>query len=106
MKSITQILNILRIENIELYHQYEIKKQLIQRKNGQSNVNELFLWHGTKQVDPMLIASEGFDFRVGKEGCSFGKVCFIVLFVYIFLLSFIITIIDSLYFHSLITESI
>jgi len=35
-------------------------------------INEMFLWHGTKQATSQCISEEGFDERVGSLGGLFG----------------------------------
>ena len=78
------VVEILRVENIELYRGYCHKKASLERSRQQ--INERFLWHGTKTLDPKVIAKEGFDFRVANAG-SLGRVS-VVNLLYLLLYQF------------------
>ena len=46
----------------------------MERRKGQSP-DTLLLWHGTSKTSPKVIceSQEGFDLRLGDEGCMWGR---------------------------------
>ena len=60
---------IARIQNKWLWEKYAIQKKRLDRKN-QGRVNEMELFHGTRNNDPKLIyeGEDGFDMRYGARG--------------------------------------
>ena len=63
------ILKISRIQNIWLWEKYTNQKKLLHRKN-KGKVNEMELFHGTRENDPKLIynGQDGFDMRMSNKG--------------------------------------
>ena len=60
---------IIRIQNLWLWEAYQFKKYRIQCKN-KGIVNELTLFHGSKENDPMVICKgeDGFDLKLSNKG--------------------------------------
>ncbi|EFC46818.1 predicted protein [Naegleria gruberi] len=87
-----QVLKVERIENLSLYEMYlSKKKHLISYKDKKkvmdipirndfvdemceldSNVNEVYLWHGTTEVVKSIISEHGFDERLSALSGLFG----------------------------------
>lgn len=74
LKSV-KLVGIIRIQNLTLWRRYSFFKSLMSRRNGDSQLNEKYLFHGTRKTDPMTIISseKGFDFRYGSDDCLWGK---------------------------------
>ena len=70
-----KLVEITRVQNLTLWRRYSFFKSLMSRKNGSSQLNEKYLFHGTRTTDPMTIISsdKGFDFRYGSDDCLWGK---------------------------------
>lgn len=64
-----KILKVQRIQNKWLWEQYFNEKQKLQKKIGNS-VNEMELFHGTKNTQPRIIynGEDGFDMRFSNAG--------------------------------------
>ena len=60
---------ITRIQNLWLWEAYQFNKYRIQHKN-RGIVNELVLFHGSKENNPMVICKgeDGFDLRLSNKG--------------------------------------
>ncbi|XP_062501197.1 uncharacterized protein LOC134178348 isoform X2 [Corticium candelabrum] len=86
-----QITEVKRLENPALFHQYDAKLDLLKKETFSppnppvltandkafcqhlnSEVNEFYLWHGTKEERIQAICQNGFDFRLAKYG-MFGS---------------------------------
>ncbi|XP_040214270.1 LOW QUALITY PROTEIN: protein mono-ADP-ribosyltransferase PARP14-like [Rana temporaria] len=68
-----QILKILRVQNRDLWLNYQIKKQNIDSKNG-STTNEKELFHGTDSNSIQHVNHNGFNRSyAGKNGTAFGN---------------------------------
>ena len=67
---------ITRIQNLWLWEAYQFNKCRIIKKNDGVN-NELILYHGTKENNPMIICKgeDGFDLRLSNKG-SWGVVLY------------------------------
>lgn len=66
------ILKIERIQNINLWKNYQFEKQRLLKKG---DATEKWLFHGTKHTKPSIIFSgseEGFDFRLARAG-KYGR---------------------------------
>uniref|UniRef100_A0A8C5YHQ0 Poly [ADP-ribose] polymerase n=1 Tax=Microcebus murinus TaxID=30608 RepID=A0A8C5YHQ0_MICMU len=62
-----------RIQNIPLWHSYQIKKQVMDVKNGHTQ-NERLLFHGTDADSVLHINEHGFNRSyAGKNSAAFGK---------------------------------
>lgn len=64
-----RIQNIERIQNKPLWEKYSIERKHMIERNGEDNVNELRLFHGSGKADPRDIAksSKGIDFRYSSN---------------------------------------
>ncbi|XP_073490642.1 protein mono-ADP-ribosyltransferase PARP14-like [Aquarana catesbeiana] len=68
-----KILKILRVQNRDLWLQYQIKKQNIDSKNG-STINEKELFHGTDFASIQHVNHNGFNrSHAGKNGTLYGN---------------------------------
>jgi O-acetyl-ADP-ribose deacetylase (regulator of RNase III) len=61
--------SITRIQNTWIWKKYAFQKKRVETKNG-GRVNEMELFHGTRQNDPRVIyeGEDGFDMRYGRNG--------------------------------------
>ena len=50
-----------RIQNLELYQQYSVRKRRMEQTNGAQIENEKWLWHGTAAENAPKINSQGFN---------------------------------------------
>ena len=67
--SYNQIVNIQRIQNPVLYHQYIIKKREMDKRNPPGHQNEQWLFHGTSPDTLDKINTQGFNRSfAGKNG--------------------------------------
>ena len=59
-----------RIQNMKMWDKYALeKKHMSERNGGDANVNEMRLFHGTRDTDPLTIiqAVRGIDFRYSRR---------------------------------------
>lgn len=67
------IIKIKRIQNLDLWDTYQIRKEIMDAKNG-NIINEKQLFHGTDVDSVPYINRNGFNRSyAGKNGCSYGK---------------------------------
>jgi len=70
----TQIKTITRIQNKNLYNEYQLYRATLVAELGENAVNEKKLFHGTAAGVVDAICTDGFDWRVcGKNGTAYGK---------------------------------
>jgi hypothetical protein len=64
-----KVRSITRIQNTWIWKKYAFQKKRLDAKNG-GRVNEMELFHGTRQNDPRVIyeGEDGFDMRYGRNG--------------------------------------
>ncbi|XP_068943447.1 protein mono-ADP-ribosyltransferase PARP12 [Petaurus breviceps papuanus] len=68
------ILKIERIQNPALWEVYQWQKDQMKKSNGGKEVDERFLFHGTKPEYVEAICHQNFDWRIsGLHGTSYGK---------------------------------
>ena len=69
-----KIVKIERIQNKYLYHKYALCKRRMHEKND-GQVNEKWLFHGSRGVSPEIIykSEHGFDFRYSGDSSYWGK---------------------------------
>ncbi|XP_073490644.1 protein mono-ADP-ribosyltransferase PARP14-like isoform X2 [Aquarana catesbeiana] len=73
MSCLNQILRILRVQNRDLWLNYQIKKQNIDSKNGPNN-NERELFHGTDLGSIQHVNHNGFNRSyAGRNGTAYGN---------------------------------
>eukprot|EP00347_Sterkiella_histriomuscorum_P012150 403369702 len=71
------VIKIEKIINKKLYERFVIELKFMSEKYPQKDFEDIMqhLFHGSYQVDPILIynSSIGFDFRLSKEKCFYGR---------------------------------
>lgn len=70
VKDIVTVTKIERVQNKWLWKKYCLQKELMIEKNGQDNVSEKRLFHGTGAIIPALIwkGENSFDMRLSQCG--------------------------------------
>ena len=54
-----KIVSIQRVQNRPCYRAFAIKRKLMQERQGtEATVDERFLYHGTREVDPLTVAAD------------------------------------------------
>ncbi|XP_031567758.1 probable serine/threonine-protein kinase nek3 [Actinia tenebrosa] len=71
------IKKIKRVKNDWLERKYGIQRALLREKNGPAGINEMELFHGTRQTPPSVVwnSEEGFDMRYSADG-MWGRGCY------------------------------
>ncbi|XP_057308680.1 uncharacterized protein LOC130646998 [Hydractinia symbiolongicarpus] len=74
MKNAITVTKVERVQNRWLWRKYCLQKKLMIEKNGENNVNEKLLFHGTRSNHPVLIwkGENSFDLRHCHSG-NWGK---------------------------------
>ena len=69
-----QVMMLQRIQNVWLWDRYAFAKKRMSEKNGESFVNEKYLFHGTGSTSPEKIyrSEKGFDFRFSSDDNLWG----------------------------------
>jgi len=65
--------SISRVQNMNLYNEYQLYRATLVKELGEESINEMKLFHGTAQEAVEGICKDGFDWRVcGKNGTVYG----------------------------------
>jgi len=68
------ITSIARVQNLNLYNEYQLYRSTLENELGQIDINEQKLFHGTAHDAVDNICKDGFDWRVcGKNGTVYGQ---------------------------------
>uniref|UniRef100_W5NI67 Poly [ADP-ribose] polymerase 12-like n=1 Tax=Lepisosteus oculatus TaxID=7918 RepID=W5NI67_LEPOC len=63
-----------RIQNLHLWEAFQMKKQVMKKRNGGIDVDERCLFHGTNKSYIHDICEQNFDWRIcGKHATAYGK---------------------------------
>ncbi|UJR26849.1 hypothetical protein I4U23_008161 [Adineta vaga] len=68
-----QIIAIERIQNLHLWEKFRSHRGYMRRKNGQDNINEDWLFHGTNSDNHHRIISHGFNRSYCRENVFYGR---------------------------------
>ena len=70
---VSPIIKIMRVQNRDLWRQFQFHRSMIAARVGEADLNERHLWHGTNEEAVKSISIEGFDHRVGvRNGRIWG----------------------------------
>lgn len=62
-----------RIENRTLWEKFCVHRNYFKRKNGETNINEDWFFHGTKSINSHKILSHGFNRSFCRDTVLYGR---------------------------------